>query len=150
MRDCTRTQIHTCTSLMERTKNGSPFKLFGLFHREDRWSSWGMLFLSSSSDKIRCTYFGPKTFRGCCILIYLLTYLQHYIAWTIFLVTWGVITKGLFIAHPSTPVATYVAINDVITNMHYTEDSTLGAVQEIFALSCLRRSIELYLQEYEL
>ncbi len=39
---------------------------------------------SSSYEKIRCTYFGPKTFRGCWTYI-------HYIAWTIFLVTWGVI-----------------------------------------------------------
>ncbi len=37
-------------------------------------------------EKIRCTYFGPKTFHGCWTFITL----QHYIAWTIFLVTWGV------------------------------------------------------------
>ncbi len=42
------------------------FKLFGLFHREDRLVKERSLYqaLVTKLEKIRCTYFGPKTFRG--------------------------------------------------------------------------------------
>ncbi len=48
-----------------------------------------------SYKKIRCTYFGSKAFRGCWMLITDLQHYIRYIAWTIFLVTWGVTLKSL-------------------------------------------------------
>ncbi len=70
------------------------FKLCGLFHREDRWIKERSLYqaLVTTLEIIRCTYFGHKTFHGCWILI---TYNITFIAWTIILVTWGVITALL-------------------------------------------------------
>ncbi len=47
------------------------FKLFGLFHREDRWVKERSFCqaLVTKLEKIVCTNFGPKTFRGCWTLI---------------------------------------------------------------------------------
>ncbi len=75
---------------MECTKNGVPFGAFSL-RSQGRRASRERLFFNSlfeTLEKITCTYFGLKAFRGWWILItYLLT---TFIAWTIFLVTWGV------------------------------------------------------------
>ncbi len=66
------------------------FKLFGFVHRKDRRVKERSLYqgLVTKLEKIRCTYFDPKTFRGCWTFITFIT--LHYIAWTIFLVAWGV------------------------------------------------------------
>ncbi len=72
---------------MECAKNGVPFGAFSLRSQGRRASRVTAFFKSETLEKITCT-FGLKAFHRWWILItYLLT---TFIAWTIFLVTWGV------------------------------------------------------------
>ncbi len=72
----------------------SPFNLFGLFHREDRWVK----------ERSLCQALVTKLEKSGILTLalklsadaggYLITtFITTFIAWTIFLVTWGVITK---------------------------------------------------------
>ncbi len=81
------------------------FKLFGLFHREDRWVKERSLVcqaLVTKLEKIRCTYFGPKTFRGCwtfITFIHCVDYFPCYLGCNK-MRTWGVISLLLGVYSP--------------------------------------------------
>ncbi len=99
MYDCTRKHRHTCTSLMEGTK---PVSLTG--KTGELRNGCFIHLLVEKLEQIRCTYFGHKAFHVC----------WTFIAWTIFLVTWDVISHCGLVVPTLDRVRAEIGVLDLI------------------------------------